>query len=126
MLETPKEVVRIGTATARIVRVGPDLVDYIDDTGREQFIDLQECAVGWAALHDSHKREFIALPGVSERTAVDWNARCVGMRSTQTHAPWAQFRNARSTRFIFTTYEALYKDLLTPMQRAGWHTFDTD
>jgi hypothetical protein len=30
------------------------------------------------------------------------------------------------TRFEFGSYQALYQELLTPLEQAGWHTFDTD
>jgi hypothetical protein len=66
------------------------------------------------------------LPGATEQSAAAWNARCVGQRGASDNPPWVEFMNARMTRFEFATYEALYSELLTPLRREGWQTFDTD
>src|SRR5262245_8204046 len=41
------EIVRMGASGARIVAVTRQRIDYLDMAGREQFIDLEECARRW-------------------------------------------------------------------------------
>jgi hypothetical protein len=120
------EVVRIGVSGARIVAVTRQRIDYIDMVGQERFIDLEECAKGWAQLHDDRSQEFLPLPGATEQGIAAWNASCVGQRGALDNPPWAEFMNERNTRFEFGTYEALYEQLLRPLKRAGWHTFDAN
>ena len=44
------ELVRIGTDRARIIRVTRQKVEYNDEAGREQFVDLEQCARIWICL----------------------------------------------------------------------------
>ena len=44
MMCTPHEVIQIGVGAARIVQVTPKCLEYIDNSGQERVIDLQECA----------------------------------------------------------------------------------
>jgi hypothetical protein len=120
------EVVRIGESGARIVAVTRERIEYIDMAGQERFVDLEECAGAWRQWHDDHRSEFLPLPGASAQDIVAWNARCVGVRGACDNPPWAAFRNQRNTRFEFASYDALYRELLNPLGKAGWHTFDTD
>jgi hypothetical protein len=126
MIQPHGEVVRIASSTARITRVTRQRVDYVDMAGQVQFIDLEECVANWNSWHDSHRGEFLPLPGSSPETTAAWNARCVGLRGALDNPPWAEFMNERKTRFEFVSYAALYAELLTPLKKAGWHTFDTD
>lgn len=119
------EVVRIGAIGGRIVNVTQKCIEYIDMAGQEQFVDLDECAKNWARRHDDHRQKFFPLPGATEQGITAWNARCVGQRAATDNSPWVEFMNKRKTRFEFGTYEAIYGELLEPLMRAGWHTFDT-
>jgi hypothetical protein len=121
-----REVVQVGASGARIVAVTHQRIDYFDMAGQARSIDLEECARSWGRWHDEHRREFLPLPGSSEQGIAAWNARCVGERGALDNPPWAEFRNERATRFVFETRDALYLELLTPLRKAGWHTFDTD
>lgn len=94
--------------------------------GQERFIDLEECARGWGQLHDDRRQEFLPLPGTTEQGVAAWNANCVGQRGALDNPPWAEFKNERNTRFEFGTYEGLYEQLLRPLKRVGWHTFDAN
>jgi hypothetical protein len=126
MSQTAPEVIRVGTSGARIVRVTRELIEYIDTTGQERFVDLEECARNWGRWHDERRQEFLPLAGASPPSIAPWNARCVGRRGALGNPPWAEFMNERKTRFEFRTYQDLYGELLRPLKQAGWHTFDTD
>jgi hypothetical protein len=119
-----REIVRIGASAGRIVTVTPRRIHYIDVAGQEQVIDLETCARSWGRWHDAHSREFLPLPGATEQSIRAWNARCVGQRDLSAEPPWVAFLNERNTRFEFETYEAVYLELLGPLEKAGWHTFD--
>ncbi len=125
MADLGYEIVRIGASLARIVGVIRERVDYIDAAGDERFIDLDECARSWG-LKRAQSSDFVTLPGYTPESVASWNARCVGQRGALDIPPWVQFMNERRTRFEFTSYESLYKELLSPLKRAGWHTFDTN
>lgn len=124
MYQESTEVVRIEAAQARILRITPKHVEYIGLTGPQQSIDLEECARNWVRWCDEREHEFIILSG--SRADIDlWNARCVGTRGAMDQPPWVQFMNDRNTRFEFRSYEAVYEELLEPLMKNGWHTFDT-
>jgi len=108
------------------MRVNHERLEYIDGAGQEQVIELKECARNWVRWHDNHRQEFVLLPGASEADALIENARCVGQRGALDDPPWAELMNERKTRFEFESYEALYRELLGPLSRAGWGTFDTN
>ena len=119
------EIVSIGVSGARIVGVTRERIDYIDAAGEERFIDLEECARSWERWR-AQSSGFQTLPGWTAQSAAAWQTRCVGQRGAVDNRPSAQLMNERRTRFEFTSYEALYKELLDPLKRAGWHTFDID
>jgi hypothetical protein len=119
------EMVSIGASGARIVGVTRKRIDYIDAAGEERFIDLQECVRSWGRWR-AQSSGFQTLPGWTAESAAAWDTSCVCQRGAVDNRPWAQFMNERNTRLEFTSYAALYKELLDPLKRAGWHTFDTD
>lgn len=123
------ELVRIGSGLARITQVTDQKVEYLDEHGRELFVDLEECAriggclevVGsfppsdetdWASVAD-------AVSSSSEREVP--GGACVGLRGALDDPPWFQFLNRRRTQFEFKDQDALYGELLT---RMGRMTFD--
>lgn len=120
------ELIRIGAGAARIVSISQLQIEYIGSTGQRCIIDLQECARNWAQWHSDHNDEFIAVTDDSPADIDGWNAHCVGTRGALDDPPWVQFMNQRHTRFEFGSYEAIYQEVLTPISRYGWHTFDTD
>lgn len=149
MNHTAGEVIRVGTSSARIVRLTRKYIEYIDMAGQDQFIDLEECARMWKRWHDVHSHEFFPvpgrwarwhdlhshellptpelLPGPPSHADIDaWNARCVGQRGGGYPLWWAEFMNERKTRFEFGTWEALWRKLQGPLMVAGWNTFDTE
>jgi hypothetical protein len=126
MSEESVEVVRVGDSCACILRVTQKHIEYVGMTGQKYSIDLEECARNWMRWHDDHAHEFISVSSSSQADVDAWNARCVGERSALDEPHWVEFTNDRRTRFEFRTYEALYEDLLGPLMRNGWHTFDTD
>lgn len=121
--------VRIGTGLARIMRVAPQRVDYIDEDGRECFVDLDECARIGACLEraglfppsDDLDWGAVAASGDhdSERSAAGTG--CVGLRGALDKPAWFQFLDQRRTQFEFSNGNDLYAELLTPMGRL---TFD--
>lgn len=121
------ELVRLGVGPARITRVTAQKIEYTNESGRELFVDLEECAriggcletaglfppssdMDWTSVADA-----ICGPG-SETTRG-----CVGLRGAMDDPPWFQFLNRRRTQFEFKDYDAIYAELLTPMGRM---TFD--
>jgi hypothetical protein len=126
MNQESKELVRVGDGNARILRVTPALIDYTDIAGQARLIDLRECAGNWRRFHDANRHDFIIVPGSSEAEADARNSRCVGERGALDDPPWVEFMNDRRTRFEFQTYEAVYGELLGPLAKNGWETFDTD
>jgi hypothetical protein len=126
MSDPSPEIVRIGVSGARILSITHERLDYIDEAGQEQCIDLQECAKRWGRWRGERSRDFLPLPGATDQGIADWNARCVGQRGALGNPPWAEFITEPRIRFAFASYEALYRELLDPLGRAGWHTFDTD
>lgn len=121
-----KEVVRIGVGPAVITRVTRDQVEYIDDAGKPCSIGLQQCAQNWVMHFIEQRDNIITLPGATEESIDRWNAGCVGRRSAVSDPPWVEFMDERRARFEFKNYEAIYALLLTPLMKAGWHTFDAD
>lgn len=122
MNHTDRERVRIGVARARVTSVTPKRVEYLDELGQEWFVDLEQCARNWVQYCSDHEQDFERVPGVSAESAARWRARCVGQRSLT----WVEFMNARCTRLEFESNQAAYAHLLTPLRKAGWHTFDTN
>jgi hypothetical protein len=104
------ELVQIGVAGARIVRVTAERIEYVDSAGRERAVDLRECVRVWCERH-----------GTSE-----WDSRCVGDRGALDEPPWVRFVSDRATVFELASYEALYEELLGPLHAVGWHTFDSN
>ena len=120
------EVIRIGVSGARILGVSHEQVEYIDESGLKQSIDLQESAKKWGGWHGERNQDFLPLPGATELIIADWNAGCVGLRGALDDPPWAEFMTDRRTRFEFANYQTLYRELLNPLGLAGWHTFDAN
>jgi len=118
------EVIRIETGSSRIISITQQRIEYLGLAGEPCTIDLEECARNYMRWHSDHSDEFVALSGPAEVDA--WNARCVGTRDLCDSPPWVQFMNERRTRFEFDSYEAIYRELLTPLSRYGWQTFDMD
>ena len=119
------EVIRISAGDTRIVSVSPRQIEYIALTGERCTIDLEESARNWENRYRNDSDEFVPITD-SQAEVDDWNARCVGTRGALDDPPWVEFMNARRTRFEFDSYEAIYRELLGPISRYGWHTFDTD
>ncbi len=120
------QVIWVGDSGAYIVRVTQERIEYIDNAGRQQFVDLQECANNWVQWHDDHRQEFIPLQGATDSDIDAWNARCVGERGGGDPVWWIQLANEQKTRFEFETWEACWKELQGPLMKAGWNTFDTE
>ena len=113
-------------AGARIERVGRQRVEYADTEGQEHFIDLQDCARNWLQWYDEHSQEFLALPGTTQPELDAENARFVGRRGGTHSLWWVEFTNERKTRFIFISWEVLWRELHGPLMLAGWLTFDCE
>ena len=122
----PHHVVRVGVRQARIVRVTPEHLLYNDEDGSEYDLELSQCAAHWVQWREEHAGEFVLLPGADAGEARAWNARCVGERGACDDPPWVELRSEPRTRFEFESYEAVYEELLGPLGKAGWHTFDTN
>jgi len=123
------ECVRIGTGPARITQVTDQKVEYIDEGGRELFVDLQECERIFGALEiaglfpPSDDMDWASVAdGISSSSEQTVPAgRCVGLRGALDDPPWFQFLNLRRTQFEFKDRDALDAELLIPMGRM---TFD--
>ena len=99
MSNVPPKTIRIGDALGRIIQVGPGVVEYVDETGVADVIDLTSCC---------------QAPG----------RRVVGLRRALDTPPWFQFFGPKPTRLEFISYESLYRELLIPLGRAGWTSLD--
>lgn len=99
MSDRSPECVRIGDCHGRIVRVGPDAVEYVDAGGVTRVIDLASCA---------------STP----------TSKTVGLRGALDHPPWFEFFGPSSVRMEFESDRALYQQLLIPLGRAGYATLD--
>jgi hypothetical protein len=125
------ELIRIGAGQARILQVAEQAVEYIDAGGVQRSVDLQECARTYLALHRSGN-----FPPADD---TDWAAiaaaypasasgplpyGCVGLRAVVDDPPWLQFLNSRRTQFEFTEADAIQDELVTPLARMGWQTWD--
>jgi hypothetical protein len=93
------ERVRIGDSHGRIVRVGPDAVEYVDAAGVARAIDLASC-----------------------RRAPE--SRTVGLRGALDNPPWFEFFGPGAVRMEFESDKALYQQLVVPLGRAGYSTLD--
>lgn len=92
-----RELVRIGEGVVQIVRVSPERVEYVDEGGVAQMIDLPACDLGGKA---------------------------VGWRNLIATTPYVSLNDAQKTSFLFASYEAAYELLLAPLSLAGWTTLD--
>ena len=120
------EVIRINAGGSRIISVIQRQIEYVGLAGEPCTIDMKGCARNWARWRSDHSDDFITVTDSSQAEIDDWNARCVGTRGALDDPPWVQFTNQRHTRFEFDSYEAIYRELLTPLSRYGWQTFDMD
>ena len=115
------EVVRIGIASARIMRVTHERVEYVNEDGQELFIDLEQCADEW----DRHMARVEQRSGVlPTESSAEREWRCVGDRDTSAKPPWARFMNERKTRFEFRTGAAFHELLHRPLMQNRWYMFD--
>jgi len=105
------------------LRVTHEIIEYIDPTGREQFVDLEECARNWVKQHKEHKRVFLKVVPSSKADTDASDAQRVGTRGAPDDPPIIEFMNERRTRFEFETEEALCAELLRRLGDAGWFTF---
>jgi hypothetical protein len=96
------KVVRMGTGAAHIVSVTKRRIDYVDEGGREVFVDLDECARVWARRH-----------GAPGPTVGGKYMRFVGWRGPT----WIQFYDRRRTQFEFQTCDAMVGDVLMELRR---------
>ena len=92
-----RELIRIGEGIAQIVRISPERIEYIDQGGAAQTIELEACDLG-------------------EKT--------VGWRNLIAAPPYVALNDDRKTSFLFASYEAAYELLLAPLSLAGWKTLD--
>lgn len=125
------ELVRMGDGPARISEIAPAKIVYIDGRGVEQFVDLEEsartCSVlertgAWPPPEDLDWSAYAAAhPELYKR---DFKHRLVGMRGAADEPPWFQFFDRRRTLFEFKDRDTIYAELITPMVRHGWQTWD--
>ena len=123
---TPVELIRVGESPARILGVARARLEYIDMSGQLQSIDLDQCARNLTRRYNHHIKEPILLTFPIDADINVCNSRCVGNRGAVSNPPWVELMNERNTRFEFKSYQAIYRELLSPLGQAGWHTFDMD
>lgn len=128
---TDIERVRIGEGMAKIDRITPTAVTYLDERGRAASIDLPECGrtyicltLGgafpprddddWSTFADEH----------SHLITVEARASVVGLRGVIDDPPWFQFLDRRRTQFEFQSRDAIEHELLLPLARCGFQTWD--
>ncbi len=92
-------VVQIGPGGGQILSISPKGIEFIDETGKEHFIDLTKSY------------------SIAKRTTSDY----IGWRKLDEPPWWVEIRKVR---FVFPSYEAAYEELLDSMMEHGWTTMD--
>lgn len=96
-----------------------------------QFVDLEEsartCSVlertgAWPPPEDMDWTDYAV--GHPEFYNLDVKYGLVGMRGAGDEPPWFQFFDQRRTLFEFKDRATIYDELITPMVRHGWQTWD--
>ena len=124
------ELVRIGIGQSRITDISHGRCDYVDESGRALYVDLEECARIWACLDgslpDPDYDWSVLADSDPNFSAVDVSQHgCVGLRGAIDEPAWFQFLNRRRTQFEFEGgRDDIYAQLLTPLARVGWASFD--
>jgi hypothetical protein len=125
------ERVRFGEGIAKITRISEAAVDYLDEAGRAFSVDLSECTRTWTCLtlggafppgDDDDWSKFADDHADLIKSDV-WRG-VIGLRGVIDDPPWCQFLNRRRTQFEFRSREIIENDLLQPLARYGWQTFD--
>lgn len=124
--------VRIGTSSARIVEVTRQRLRYIDEHGAASFVDLEDCARIFLTLQNAglfppgDETDWTGLAISSlQFSALDVSfGLCVGLRGALDDPPWFQFLDRRRTQFAFKDYDAIRSELLVPLTRVNWQTWD--
>src|SRR5215831_9405094 len=126
------ERVRMGDGPAKISEITRSKITYFDSRGVAQFVDLEESAricrvlertgawpppedLDWAAYAAAHLE-------LSEAKSGGYGL--VGMRGAADEPPWFQFFDRRRTLFEFKDRDTIYSELIAPMARHGWQTWD--
>ena len=91
--------VQIGEGHGRIVRVGQDAVEYEDATGATHTIELASC-----------------------RRSPE--GQVVGVRGALDDPPWFEFFGPHAVRMELDSDRALYQQLVIPLGRAGYCSYD--
>ena len=127
------ELVHVGRGQARIVNVNGRAISYVNETGDDQLINLDECRCMFSAL--------VEAGGYPPTDTSDWAAAwdalpddkrshtpksLIGMRARLDDPPWFQFTNRRRTQFEFMDLEAMDALLLGPLNATdvGTGSFD--
>jgi hypothetical protein len=125
------EIVRIGTGAARIVEVMHRQLRYIDGSGADCTIDLEDCARIAHVLYNAglfppaDDTDWAKLAaGNPDFLSLDVSLGCVGLRGVIDDPPWFQFLDRRRTQFEFNPEVDIRNDLLRPLATAGWQTWD--
>ena len=127
---TSIELVHIGTGRAKIVQVERQKLEYVDNTGSNSFVDLEECARTYLALRKlgafppRDDTDWTRIAAADAEPAGDISQACVGLRAAIDEPPWFQFLNHRRTQFEFTDSDAIADQLLAPLAQAGWQSWD--
>lgn len=123
--------VRMGEGPAKISEISPTKILYIDDSSIEQSVDLEEsartCSVlertgAWPPPEDMDWTAYAAAHPDLYKLDVKYGL--VGMRGAGDVPPWFQFFDRRRTLFEFKDRDTIYDELITPMVRDGWQTWD--
>jgi hypothetical protein len=125
---TSVKLVRIGTGAAWISRVTRQAVDYVDAAGTSKSVDLMECAQTFFCLRSAGlfpPSDDLDWGKLASFYDYDLTETCyIGLRGVLDRPPWFQFLNRRRTQFEFAEHLDIYEELLGPLSRAGWRTFD--
>ncbi len=124
-------VIRIGANAATVISVTQNYVVFVDEEGDSHSIDLEECHRNYVAwiTKGRNQGDIIDLEGPIFRVRSEsgyGQGRCVGFRGAFDHSAWMSFANEPPTMFEFRSRDELYQQLLTPLMRVGWNTFDAD
>lgn len=114
----------------QIKDITPEGLSYIDDEGKEQFINFSECYASYVQKSTSPEY-WERIKRLNNFTDADWDDhlervqlwREVGKRDMIGNPAYMEFNTTPPTRFTFATWDEFLETQQT-IERAGWQTFD--
>lgn len=104
----------------QIKSVNQVAIEYLDEQGETQFINLQSCYENWLGMQQSRIDPY--YDERSKQIAEEW--KCVGQRDRFANPPYIEFFTTPITRFEFKSPEEGFHELRRKLEKVGWRTSD--